>query len=68
MKVQKKVLMTISPTGEIKIETTGFIGKSCTEETQFLKDILGHETARDLKPVYFQKETTTQKKWLPLCG
>jgi hypothetical protein len=68
MKIQRKAIMTIAPDGTIKIETLGFIGKSCTEETQFLKDMLGDETARELKPVYFQKNGIETKRHIPLCG
>jgi len=68
MKLQKKVLMTIKEDGSISIETFNFIGKSCTEETQFLKDMLGHETVRELKPTYFEKEKVVSQRWLPICG
>ena len=55
-------------TGEVKLETEGFIGKSCVEESQFIKDILGEEVHRDLKPVYNQKGGIVTKKHISLCG
>jgi len=54
--------------GEVKIETKGFKGKSCIEESQFLKDLLGEETARELVPAYYTRNKTTIRKHLPLCG
>ena len=54
--------------GEIKIETEGFTGPSCVKESEFLKEVLGKETHRELKPVYYSAEKTTAKKYLPICG
>ena len=36
----KKTLVQVDEEGHIKLETRGFKGKACTEETQFLKDYL----------------------------
>jgi len=64
----KEVLVDVTDTGEIKIETRGFKGKACVAESQFLKDVLGKEMARSLTPAYWQEEKTIVKKHLPLCG
>lgn len=66
----KQILIDISDDGEVKIETRGFAGKSCVEESQFLKDLLGNETARQLTPAYYQRQGQKElvKKHLPLCG
>lgn len=64
----KEIIVEVSDTGEIKIETRGFKGKSCITEAKFLKDVLGKETARTLTPTYWQKAATKVKKYLPLCG
>lgn len=66
----KEIVIDILDTGEVKIETKGFHGKGCIEESQFLKDLLGKETARQLTPAYYQREGQKQqvKKHLPLCG
>ena len=64
----KEIVIDISNEGEIRIETRGFKGKTCIIETQFLKDLLGKETARTLTPTYWQEEKATVKKHLPLCG
>ena len=64
----KQIIIDISDDGELRIETRGFTGKSCLEESQFLKDLLGRETAQQLTPAYFTTAATTVKKHLPLCG
>ena len=64
----KEIIVSISSEGEIKIETKGFKGKSCVEESQFLKDLLGKETSKQLTPAYYQQQNETVKKYLPLCG
>jgi len=65
----KEIIIEVSNDGEIKIETRGFSGKSCIQESQFLKDLLGKEISQQLTPSYYttnQKEKV--KKHLPLCG
>ena|GEM_PF-258085 len=56
--------------GEVKIETRGFTGKACIQESQFLKDLLGKEISQQLTPAYYLtgKEKTSIKKHLPLFG
>jgi hypothetical protein len=64
----KEIVIDVSDDGQIKLLTKGFAGKSCVEESQFIKDILGSETARQLTPAYWQKSQVEIKKYLPLCG
>ena len=64
----KEILIEVSDDGEVLIETRGFKGKSCLAESEFLKDLLGKETSRQLTPAYYQEEKQTVKKYLPLCG
>ena len=64
----KEIIVDISSTGEIKIETRGFKGKSCIAEAQFLKDLLGKETSKSLTPAYYEDKKVVVKKHLPLCG
>ena len=64
----KEIVIDVDDTGEIKIETRGFQGKSCVAEAKFLKQVLGKETKRSLTPAYWQQNKTTIKKYLPLCG
>lgn len=66
----KQIVIEIDENGEIKIETLGFTGKGCLEESQWVKDLLGEETSRELKPCYFvtEKSKTKVTKHLPICG
>jgi len=64
----KEIIIDISDDGEVRIETRGFKGKSCLAESEFLKELLGKETSRQLTPAYYQEEKQTVKKYLPLCG
>lgn len=64
----KEIIIDILDDGEIKIETKGFKGKDCLKETEALKELLGEETARELKPTYYQRNGVKTKRHLPLCG
>jgi hypothetical protein len=66
----KRIIIVITNEGEFKIETKGFTAKACLEESRFLKDLPGRETARQLTPVYYTKANQKEviRKHLPLCG
>ena len=64
----KEIVIDISDDGEIRLETKGFVGKACVEESQFLKDILGKETFKRLTPTYYSTIKQKVKKYLQLCG
>ncbi len=64
----KEIVIDISNDGEVSIETKGFKGKACLEESQFIKDILGKETSKLLTPAYYVNEKQQKKKYLNLCG
>jgi hypothetical protein len=63
----KEIIVDVSADGEISIESRGFTGKACLEETKFLKDLLGKEIHKQLTPSYYQGKQKT-KKYLQLCG
>jgi len=64
----KEIVVDVSPDGEVKIETRGFKGKECLDESRFLKDLLGREIACQLTPARWEEEKVTVRKYLPLCG
>ena len=66
----KQIIVDVTNDGEVKIETKGYVGKECVEESQFLKDVLGEETSRQLVAAYYQRQgqKETVKRHLPLCG
>jgi hypothetical protein len=61
----RQIIVDVSGDGEVRIETRGFKGKACLDETRFLKEALGEETAKELTPAYYGG---TVKKHLNLCG
>ena len=64
----KEIVIDIAEDGEISLETKGFTGKACVEESQFLKDVLGKETFKRLTPAYYSTIKQKVKKYLQLCG
>jgi len=64
----KEIVIDISSDGEIRIETKGFKGKACLEESQFLKNLLGKEMYKQLTPAYYNTNKEKVKKYLQLCG
>ena len=64
----KQIIIDVLDTGEIKLETRGFTGKSCIKESEFVKNLLGHEFERELVPAYYTQDNVKIKKYLPLCG
>ena len=64
----KQIIVDIANDGEIKISTKGFTGSACIEESQFLKNLLGHEISVQLVPVYYMQDEEDQKQFIPICG
>jgi hypothetical protein len=49
----KLITITVSSTGETKLETSGFTGNSCQQASQALATALGVQTQEQLKSEYF---------------
>lgn len=49
----KKIIVTISPEGKIRVEAEGYSGNSCEEATNFLKS-LGTVTEENKKPEFYE--------------
>jgi hypothetical protein len=64
----KEIVIEISENGDLKLETRGFSGKTCVEESQFVKDLLGNEISRQLTPAYYKQNNQEVRMYLPLCG
>ena len=64
----KQIIVDIAEDGEIKISTKGFSGSACIEESQFLKDLLGHETSAQLVAAYYATTDEQEKQFIPICG
>jgi len=66
--MQKQIVVDIDDSGEVRIETKGFKGSVCLEESKFLKDLLGQELSQYLTPMFYQKDKVEIKKHINLCG
>lgn len=56
----KTIIVTIAPTGEIKIETTGFKGNACEKATAEIEKALGLAGQRRKKPEYYYDRNNLQ--------
>ena len=56
----KEMIITIDKLGNITVDTEGFTGDECTEETKKLEDELGIVSNRDRKPDYYRKARITR--------
>jgi hypothetical protein len=65
---KKQIIVDILDTGEVRVETIGFVGPTCVEESKWLKTLLGKEQTRELKAVYHQRGEVHVRKHLPICG
>ena len=68
---QKMIIMDVmNETSEVKIETKGFTGMKCVEESQFLKDAVGQQMEQTLLPIAFtdEKDKVTNRVYKPICG
>ena len=52
--------VTVSPTGETKVQTKGFSGSDCLEASRFLEAALG-ATVKDQKTAEYYQEQSTQQ-------
>ena len=55
----KEIIVTVSASGEITVETKGYKGASCKDATAALEKSLGVVREDKKKPEYFQAATTT---------
>ncbi|WP_243367350.1 DUF2997 domain-containing protein [Fundidesulfovibrio soli] len=66
--MQKQIVVDIDDSGEVQIQTKGFKGPVCLEESKFLKDLLGRELSQHLTATFYQKDKIEMKKHINLCG
>lgn len=48
--MSRRILVRVSPAGDIQVEAEGFHGKGCEAATQSIELALGEATSRTLKP------------------
>jgi hypothetical protein len=59
--MNKQVIVTVSPDGEVSIEAVGFKGSSCEKATKAIEQALGTSGKRSKKPEYYQGNTQQAK-------
>ena len=57
--------LTISPTGETKLETKGFAGGTCREASLFWRQALGTVASEQLTADFYQPNQQQEQQRLP---
>jgi hypothetical protein len=60
--VSRRILVSVSPTGEISVEAEGFQGKGCEAATQAIEEALGKRSSRKFKPEHRRSGVSTQQQ------
>ena len=54
--MSRKILVRVSPLGEISVEAEGFQGKGCEAATKAIEDALGKPRERKRKPQFWRPQ------------
>jgi hypothetical protein len=54
--MSRKILVRVSPFGEISVEAEGFQGKGCEAATKAIEDALGKTRERTRKPQFWRPQ------------
>ena len=57
----KTIEITVSPTGETRIETKGFQGGACQDASRFLEQALGAKLSANFTSEFYQQEPASQQ-------
>lgn len=60
--MSRRILVRVSPTGDIQVEAEGFQGKGCEASTREIEQALGKRTSRTLKPEHRQGDVSIQQQ------
>tara|TARA_R110002167_G_scaffold229608_1_gene434832 strand:- start:58 stop:252 length:195 start_codon:yes stop_codon:yes gene_type:complete len=58
----KTIHITISPSGETKVETNGFSGGECREASQFLEAALGEKRSEKLTGEFYANHSQPENQ------
>ena len=56
----KIIEVIVSPTGETKIETKGFVGGECRQASRFMEEALGIRASEKLTAEFYQQHSASQ--------
>jgi len=60
--MSRRILVKVSPTGEVTVEAVGFQGKGCEAATQAIEEALGKPRERTRKPDFWRQSNTQQNQ------
>jgi hypothetical protein len=60
--VIRRIIVKVSPTGEITVEADGFQGKGCEAATKAIEEALGKPKERTRKPEYWRQAQRQQNE------
>ncbi len=58
----RRIIVKVSPTGEITVEADGFQGKGCEAATKAIEEALGKPKERTRKPEYWRQAQRQQNE------
>ncbi len=59
--MKRTIEITVSPTGETKVETKGFTGSECREASKYVEQALGQRTAEQLTGEFYQDQQVNRE-------
>ena len=60
--MSRRILVKVSPHGEITVEADGFQGKGCEAATKAIEDALGKPRERTRKPDFWRQSNRSQNQ------
>lgn len=60
--MSRRILVKVSPVGEITVEAEGFQGKGCEAATKAIEDALGKPRERTRKPDFWRQSQSHQNQ------
>jgi hypothetical protein len=60
----KSIEITISPTGETKVETRGFNGGSCRDASRFIEQALGEKATEQMTAEFYEHSSARETQRL----
>jgi hypothetical protein len=62
--MSRKILVRVSPAGDISVEAEGFQGKGCEAATKAIEDALGKPRERTRKPQFWRPQSLRSEQQL----
>jgi hypothetical protein len=60
--VSRRILVRVTPAGEITVEADGFQGKGCEAATKAIEDALGQARKRTRKPDFWRRSNRRRSR------